>query len=344
MPEAEFTALLRQGVSFSQAPGLAMEYSNLGYALLGRVIGNVTGQPYAQAIDERLLRPLGMADSGFVVGDAPIERRALGYRWQGDAWHREPDLAHGAFGAMGGLQTSAQDYARWVAALLSAWPARDEADRGPVRRATVREIVQGSNFPRYRTRPGSTGATACQQAATYGMAMTVAIDCELGLTLNHGGGYPGYGSHVLLLPDQGIGIFGFSNLTYGSVSAPVWDSAMLLARGGYLQPRKVPVSAELAAAYAAVGGIYARGEVESTAELLAMNFLLDRDAQQWRQQLAKIKAEVGACETGSPARPSGALQADFEWRCERGHVAGNLLLSPTLPPRIQALTLAPATD
>ena len=36
-------------------------------------------------------------------------------------------MAHGAFGAMGGLQTSANDYAKWVAFLLSAWPARDGA-------------------------------------------------------------------------------------------------------------------------------------------------------------------------------------------------------------------------
>ena len=31
---------------------------------------------------------------------------------------------HGAFGAMGGLVTSANDYARWIAFLISAWPAR----------------------------------------------------------------------------------------------------------------------------------------------------------------------------------------------------------------------------
>ena len=43
---------------------------------------------------------------------------------------REPDMAHGAFGAMGGVQTSARDYARWVAFLLSAWPARDGPEQG----------------------------------------------------------------------------------------------------------------------------------------------------------------------------------------------------------------------
>src|SRR5690349_20742696 len=36
LPEAEFTRLLHDGVPFTRAPDTAMEYSNLGYALLGR--------------------------------------------------------------------------------------------------------------------------------------------------------------------------------------------------------------------------------------------------------------------------------------------------------------------
>ena len=46
-----------------------------------------------------------------------------------------------AIGAMGGVETSAADYAKWVAFLLSAWPARDGPETGPVKRATVREIA-----------------------------------------------------------------------------------------------------------------------------------------------------------------------------------------------------------
>ena len=63
-------------------------------------------------------------------------------------------------------------------------------------------------------RPGSSGATgACYEALTYAMGFSAATDCELGLTLSHGGGYPGYGSHVLLLPDYGVGIFALANRT-----------------------------------------------------------------------------------------------------------------------------------
>ena len=92
-------------------------------------------------------------------------------------------MAHGAFGAMGGLQTSANDYAKYVAFLLSAWPPRDGAEPGPVKRASVRELSQGANFPSVRLRPGASGPDACREASTYGMGMYAATDCELGLTL-----------------------------------------------------------------------------------------------------------------------------------------------------------------
>jgi CubicO group peptidase (beta-lactamase class C family) len=177
-----------------------MEYSNLGYALLGRIIANVSAQPYTNVVQRLLLTPLGMTSTGYDVAAAPTERRALGYRWEDNVWKTEPTMSHGAFGAMGGIQTSASDYAKWVAYLLSAWPPCDGADVGPVRRSSVRELAQGANFPSVRLRPGSSGAQACRLASTYGMGLYAAADCELGLTLSHSGGYPGYGSHVLLLP------------------------------------------------------------------------------------------------------------------------------------------------
>ena len=43
LPEADFTEMLRRGVPFTRAPGLAYEYSNFGYALLGRIVSNVSG-------------------------------------------------------------------------------------------------------------------------------------------------------------------------------------------------------------------------------------------------------------------------------------------------------------
>jgi hypothetical protein len=243
---------------------------------------------------------------------------------------------------MGGLQTSATDYAQWVAYLLSAWPPRNGADSGPVRRATVRELAQGSNFPRLRDRPAHADRTTCRQPVTYGMGMNVAIDCDLGFTLSHSGGYPGYGSHVLLLPDRGIGIFAFANRTYAGPYVAVWDAAVALDEAGLLgKDRELPVSPELATAYRTVGAMYAAGNVAAASGQLAMNFLLDRDADGRSRDLAKLKAEVGECDTASPVEPTGAHSGDFTWRCTHGRLKGSLSLAPTQPPRIQEWLLEP---
>ncbi len=338
LPEPDFSRLLHEGVPFARAPETAMEYSNLGFALLGRIITNVSGHPYAETISHTLLQPLGMRSSGFFVDAAPRERRALGYRWEDDSWRLEPTLAHGAFGAMGGIQTSANDYAKWVAYLLSAWPPRDEVDTGPVKRATVRELAQGSNFPQRVPRPGHTGE-GCRQAATYGMGMWVAIDCDLGLTLRHSGGYPGYGSHVLLLPEYGVGIFALANRTYAGPSGAVWDAAVALSKAGYFKDRPLPVSEDLASAYRAVGAIYQRGDVTVVSEKLAMNFLLDRDAAGWARDLAHFKKEVGDCDIATAIVATSALSGEFTWRCTHGRLAGSVTLAPTKPPRIQEIVL-----
>ena len=43
MSEVEFSSLLRSQLPFARAPGIAHEYSNLGFAILGRVITNRSG-------------------------------------------------------------------------------------------------------------------------------------------------------------------------------------------------------------------------------------------------------------------------------------------------------------
>src|SRR3546814_17433338 len=131
MPQAECTAMLDEGVLFSRAPGTAFEYSNFGYALLGRIVYNVSGMPYNAYVEQALLRPLGMTSTGFEVLKSPVERRAIGYRGVDGAWVEEPTMADGDFNSMGWLHTRAHDYARYFAWLLSSWTAADGTATSP---------------------------------------------------------------------------------------------------------------------------------------------------------------------------------------------------------------------
>ena len=56
-------------------PGEGYAYSNFGYCVLGRVIEAVTGQPYEEAVRERVLAPLGI--KGMRIGRSLPEDRAL---------------------------------------------------------------------------------------------------------------------------------------------------------------------------------------------------------------------------------------------------------------------------
>ena len=336
MPEADFTKMIKAGVPFSRTPQMAHEYSNFGYALLGRIVTNASGMPYRRYVEKELLGPLGMTSSGFEVTDAPKARRAIGYRWENDAWSEEPTMKDGAFNSMGGLQVSANDYAKWVAFLLSAWPPRDDADNGPVKRATVREMAQGLNFVTLATRTGASGATACKQAAAYAMGWRVAQDCDLGLTMAHGGGYPGYGSHIMLMPEFGVGIFAMANRTYAGPSAPAWDSAVAMQTAGLLKKREVPVSSAVAQMHEAARKVYAAGKLKPLDGKIAMNFLMDRSAENWAAELAKLKTQVGECPAVESLKADTAMAGIYRWTCERGQLEGQILLAPTTPATIQA--------
>ncbi len=337
MPEADFTRLLKAGVPRTAAPETRYEYSNLGYAMLGRIVSNVGRRNFSQFIAERVFSPLGMASTTYEFTGFPAERRAMGYRWEDGAWRAEPVMAHGAFGAMGGITTSANDYARWVSFLLAAWPPASPEDRTG---ATIRALAYGGGTPQLRDRLGS-AAPECKVAAVYAAGLIAGSDCVLGQVLFHGGGFPGYGSHMLLMPEAGAGVFVLTNRTYSSPSGPAWDAATRLMRAGLIQTRDLPVTPALDSGYATARKIWSDGGIEAIpAEALAMNFTMDRDASHWKEWLARIQTQSGSCDLSTPLRPTGALSGTFAWRCERGSLVGRVLLAPDFTPRLQALDLS----
>ncbi|WP_097328046.1 serine hydrolase domain-containing protein [Paractinoplanes atraurantiacus] len=62
-------------------PGAKQHYTNMGYIVAGLLIEKVTGRPYAQEIDRRIARPLGLRDT-YVPGADPAIRgpHAHGYQ------------------------------------------------------------------------------------------------------------------------------------------------------------------------------------------------------------------------------------------------------------------------
>jgi hypothetical protein len=144
----------------------------------------------------------------------------------------------------------------------------------------------------------------------------------------------------MLMPDYGVGIFVFTNRTYNGGAGAAWDAAVALKQAGALIARTVPVTPLLADGYAAAGRIYDAGTVGVARDHLAMNFLMDGDVDSWAKKLAMLKGEVGACKTGASVTATGNLSGSFTWTCEKGRVAGTILLAPTATAQIQEFKIA----
>src|SRR5438034_11438724 len=139
---AEFSAFLAGGLSFAWVPGTRFEYSNLGYAILGRVITAVSGAAYPDFVRDRLLRPLGMAGSGFEAAEFDAVNLARGYRRGPGGWDELVPDGCGAFAPMGGVFSCVADLAPRVRGSAGGVPAGDPAAGGahPLARATRREM------------------------------------------------------------------------------------------------------------------------------------------------------------------------------------------------------------
>ncbi len=239
--DAQLTERLRIGIPFSTPPGTRYEYSNYAFALLGRAVTKASGVPYERYVRSEILSKLKMDSTTFEFSEAPAAERAVGYRLQPDGTYlEEAPLPHGAFGAMGGLLTTAADLGKYVAFHLSAWPPRDDTESGPVRRASVREMAHLWT-PANLTVQRSPGALTASEAG-YGFGLRIATDCRFDLVASHGGGLPGFGSYMSWLPDYGVGMFAMANLTYVGPAAPISQAWDVLLKTGGLQKRELPAS------------------------------------------------------------------------------------------------------
>lgn len=67
------------------APGSRYEYSNTNFVVLGMLVEHLTGRTYPQALDERVLRPLHLTGTSFVVPTTTIAGpHAVGYLTEDD--------------------------------------------------------------------------------------------------------------------------------------------------------------------------------------------------------------------------------------------------------------------
>jgi CubicO group peptidase (beta-lactamase class C family) len=341
--DEQMNEMLRRGIPFSNAPGLAYEYSNFGFAVLGRIVSRVSGVPYSEYVAANILRPLGMSSTTMEPRAVPRGKLALGYKWENGEWTEEPQLADGAFGPMGGMLTSIRDLSRYVAFHLAAWPPRDDRDAGPVRRASVREMQQVWRMAPTVARRNDSAENMLLNAGGYGFGLRISQTCDFSHVVAHSGGLPGFGSQMRWLPEHGLGIIALGNLTYTSWGAAIDRAVEALQRTGGLKPRAVQPSPALADARAAVTRLVTAWDDHLADRIAADNLFLDRSKELRRKDIEQFHAELGTCQPEDAFEVENALRGRWLMKCDRGMLRVAITLAPTMPPKVQVIDIAPYT-
>ncbi|MDQ6799568.1 MAG: beta-lactamase family protein [Acidobacteriota bacterium] len=344
---ATMSAWMRAGIPFSTSPGTAYEYSNFGFAILGQIVERVAKKPYADYVRDNILLPVGMQSTTYSADDVPPGRIAKGYKWDGKTWIEVPPLPHGAFGAMGGLWTTPDDLARYVAFMMSAFPPRDDPETGPIRRSSAREMQQAARaIPAVVTRQ-TIDAPLELNVAAYAYGLRIAQDCRFTSMVQHGGGLPGYGSYERWLPDYGVGLIAFGNLTYASFVPLFNDALNAMLKTGALKHRVVQPSAALLQAKADISSLINQWDDGLAHRIAADNLFLDRSAAEMRDDLRKTREEHGTCRPAATIDAENALRGTWPMMCDKGSLLVRITLAPTTPPKVQAFgyqSIMPPSD
>jgi CubicO group peptidase (beta-lactamase class C family) len=222
-------------------PGTLAQYDNYGVALAGYLVQVVSGEPFAQYVQDHILRPLGLTGTTFVQPHpAAIQAHlAEGYRPEGSGQVQE-NGQYGPWSPTGaGTVATATDLGRFMIAQLA-----DDPRLG----AGVAESMQQQHFTMDPRLPGM--GWLLQEEPRDGQPL-----------LFKDGDVPGTHANLAMLPDQGLGIYVVYNGD-GTNGVANWDGKDLI---NQIVDRYVPNTSP---APKAVSGIDTSG--------LAGNYRVDR--------------------------------------------------------------------
>ena len=211
-------------------PGRVMSYSNPGLALAGYVLEQVAKKPYADVIDERLFKPLGMTRSTFRPTVAMTWPFAQGHTAAGAGPPTvvRPFADNSGYWPAGFMFSSASDLARFTIAFMNDGIIDG---RAVLRPSTISALSTG-----YADVPSSA------EHARYGYGLMTSMH-RGARVVEHGGAIDGFGAIVRMLPDRKAAVVILVNRSGASLPKTSERALELLAP---LQPAVPPPAAPIA--------------------------------------------------------------------------------------------------
>jgi len=190
-------------------PGERFSYSGEGYVYLAAAVERITGQTLEAFMRRMVLEPLGMTSSSYVWQSRYESSKVYNHSLLGEpAGRRAPWRANAA----ASLHTTAEDYARFVSAVL--------AGRG-LRPATARQMLSPQSRPDERGINTATAAPTGRQAAGLAWGLGWGLEQEgEGWIIWHWGDNGTTKAYVAASPRRRAGVVLFSNSENGLQLAP----------------------------------------------------------------------------------------------------------------------------
>jgi len=320
----EMNDLYQRGALYAFAPGTHFEYSNLGFALIGRVVERVTSRRVRDFVDERFLTPLYMTSTTW---DPPIDRE-----WAPPTRVQDgqivPDglmpLGDGEISPMGGLWTTVADLARWVIWLNEANNNVD-SNTGQLCVASRRDMQVMHTYAGVIALDGEKAPTG------YGYGLMMRDDPTLGIVNSHSGGLPGYGSNMRWLAGRDIGVVAMSNTTYAPMAIFTHRVLKMLHSANLVPETKTDISGVLQQRSDQLIALLNNWDSEQAQLIFADNVALDESFERQQATALKIISEHGPLVIKS-ITPSSHVEAVIE--CVNGKKI-EILLGPVHTAPIQ---------
>lgn len=331
--DVQFLELMNAGFRFDSHPGTRFEYSNLGYALLARIISNVSKMSYVQYVTQEIFFALGLRNTTFDFTDS--HELAKGYA-KLDQWVEEPHQGPGAFSSIGGVITTLDDLVAWSHYLSSAFnPSTPE--QGPLKSSSRREMQSISQSgPEAR---GGKKPSEYQGPQGYGFGLRVEENIEFGKIAGHTGGYPGFGTHMAWHCESGLSIFALAN---GRYADPVDATLPALREVLTVLPKKALVlTLELEFARSKVLEIITAWDESTTNTFFAVNMDLDYPREFRKDQISQALIKTGTL-TAQYELLESYNRSHLKWlqHGEKKSLQIEIWLAPLAPLQLQVLKVS----
>lgn len=324
-------------VTLGNVPGTSNVYSNLALGFAGLVVGRVAGQPLRPYLAGHVLGPLGMKATVWDEADVPPAHRVVGFSREGKELKAQAPWRLGASEGAGGLYSSLTDMSRWVAFQLDAYPPRNEADDGPIRRASRRELHAAQAAVSLNVYPasGELGPDLVDVFEEHvGLAFRTETTCYASGVVKHSGAIDGFQSSMMFAPKRGFGVIVLSSLIDESADPLARRLVRLLATNGFEErTRRGPISPALTKALeklvALQNGAESSWNEATYRAAMSEGHLKAVKPDSERVELSGYHARHGQCRPGEAKRLDGPTAARFRLPCERGHLEMGLSIDAT---------------